>query len=154
MWTEIFYQYGPSHPVSWFYSKISLWRTTAPLNLAVKKGLFWADWAHDRMTTWPLPNFLSNFFETKFALELSINVMKHTLHKWGGYISSIHNVIGKKTVKVRTIPKQGGEGWDFPTFFQRLSLRSSAFKNGILLWGLKDKKHYNVRKRPLEKNED
>merc|ERR1711947_47752 len=62
--------------------------------------------------------FLSNFSKTKFALELSINVMKHTLHKWGGNISSIHNVIGppkkitarlgkKKTEKVGPIPKRG-----------------------------------------------
>lgn len=29
----------------------------------------------------------------KFALQLAINVMKHTLHKWGGNISTIHNVI-------------------------------------------------------------
>merc|ERR1711989_122353 len=42
----------------------------------------------------PNPNFLAKFPKTKFALQLSINVMKHTLHKWGGNISSIHNVIG------------------------------------------------------------
>ena len=33
--------------------------------------------------------FLSIFFKTRFALELSINVMKHTVHKWGGNISLI-----------------------------------------------------------------
>ena len=32
------------------------------------------------------------FSKTKFALELSINVMKHTLHKWGGNISSTHTI--------------------------------------------------------------
>ena len=42
----------------------------------------------------PNPNFLAKFPKTKFALQLFINVMKHTLHKWGGNISSIHNVIG------------------------------------------------------------
>ena len=60
--------------------------------------------------------------KTKFALQLSINVMKHTLHKWGGNISSIHNVIGppggppkKETGKVG--PKLGqfsSEGGGFP----------------------------------------
>ena len=31
--------------------------------------------------------------KTKYAMQLAINVMKHTLHKWGGNISTIHNVI-------------------------------------------------------------
>ena len=31
---------------------------------------------------------------------------------------------------------------------------SSASENKILLWGLEDKKHYNGKKRPFEKNED
>ena len=42
---------------------------------------------------WLNPDFLSKFSKTIFAFELPINVMKHTLHKWGGSISSIHNVI-------------------------------------------------------------
>ena len=39
------------------------------------------------------PNFLSNFSKTKFALELSKNVMKH-IHKWGSNAVSIHEVVG------------------------------------------------------------
>ena len=58
---------------------------------------------------WPNPNFLSNFSKTKFALELSINVMKHTLHKWGGNISSIHNVIGPPQTGKR---EKLGQSWD------------------------------------------
>ena len=38
-------------------------------------------------------NFWAKFPKTKFALQLAINVMKHTLHKWGGNISTIHNAI-------------------------------------------------------------
>ena len=36
--------------------------------------------------------FLLKLTKTKFAMELFINVMKHTIHKWGA-ISSIHGVI-------------------------------------------------------------
>merc|ERR1711974_557224 len=60
-------------------------------------------------------------------LELSINVMKYTLHKWGGNISSIHNVIGplkknyrqagqKKWKKLGQFPSEGGS--HVPTFFK------------------------------------
>ena len=62
------------------------------------------------MVSWPnqegsdkIPTFC-NFFsqkKNKFALELSINVVKHTLHKWRGNISSIYNVI--ETIK-KTFP--------------------------------------------------
>ena len=49
-------------------------------------------------------------FPTKFALQLTINVMKHTRHIWGDNIPSIHKVIGpptailgkKRTGKVET----------------------------------------------------
>ena len=41
--------------------------------------------------------FLDHLFvkilKTKFASELSIDVMKHAQNKWGGNISSIHNVM-------------------------------------------------------------
>ena len=40
-----------------------------------------------------IPTFYWNFPKTKIALELSINVMRHTIHKWGGNISSIHFII-------------------------------------------------------------
>ena len=60
---------------------------------------------------WPNPNFLSNFSKTKFALELSINVMKHTLHKWGGNISSIHNVIGPPKNITARLGKKNGKSW-------------------------------------------
>ena len=65
-----------------------------------------------------IPTFWPTLPKQKFALQLAINVMKHTLHKWGGNISSIHNVIGtpkklppdwaKKMEKVGPIPKRGG----------------------------------------------
>merc|ERR1711954_124381 len=75
-----------------------------------------------------IPTFLAKFPKTKFALQLSINVMKHTLHKWGGNISSIHNVIGppggppkKETGKVGPklgqFSSEGGGGSPVPTFW-------------------------------------
>ena len=86
-------------------------------------------WTNQGGGVWPNPNFLAKFPKTKFALQLSINVMKHTLHKWGGNISSIHNVIGppggppkrengKSWAKVGTIFKRGGGGGaPFPPFW-------------------------------------
>ena len=43
---------------------------------------------------WPNPKFLLKLSKTKFSLEPYRNVMKHTLHKWGGNILSIHEGIG------------------------------------------------------------
>ena len=61
----------------------------------------------------------------KFALQLSINVMKHTLHKWGRNISSIHNVIAPPQTGKREKLGQswanfqggGGGGSPVPTFW-------------------------------------
>ena len=88
---------------------------------------------------WPNPNFLAKFPKTKFALQLSINVMKHTLHKWGGNISSIHNVIGppkkitarlgkKKRKKLGQFPSEGG-GFPCPNFFLKAKGEKTE-KNG------------------------
>ena len=38
--------------------------------------------------------FLLKFTKTIFALELSTNVMKHTIHEWGGDIFYFHNLTG------------------------------------------------------------
>ena len=58
---------------------------------------------------WPNPNFLAKFPKTKFALQLSINVMKRTLYNCGGIISSIHNVIGPPQTEKR---EKLGQSWD------------------------------------------
>ena len=54
---------------------------------------------------------MSNLSKSKFALELSINVMKHTLHKWGSNISSIHNVIGPPKKITARLGKKNGKSW-------------------------------------------
>ena len=40
---------------------------------------------------WPKPKFLLKFSKVKFAL---VNVMKHTIHKWGSNTLSIHEGLG------------------------------------------------------------
>ena len=39
------------------------------------------------------------------------NVMKHTIHKWGGDISSIHEVIGPQYTSIPTNPNQKNENF-------------------------------------------
>ena len=58
---------------------------------------------------WGETDRIPKFSKTRFALQLSINVMKHTLHKWGGNISSIHNVIGPPQTGKR---EKLGQSWD------------------------------------------
>ena len=42
------------------------------------------------------------FAKTKLTFVMVRNVMKHTIHKWGGDISSIHEVIGPQHTSVPT----------------------------------------------------
>ena len=43
---------------------------------------------------WPNPNFFQNWPKLNLPWYMAINVMKHTIHKWGGNILWIHEVIG------------------------------------------------------------
>ena len=58
----------------------------------------------DQQGVWPNPNFLLKFFKIKFALINGQNVMKHTIHKWGSNILSIHEGLGLSNSELFVVP--------------------------------------------------